>query len=108
MNYDNFEVPFSSVFVAKRRSGKTVLAEYVINKLIDIHRVDKVYIFSKTCQYPNNWASIPIKYKICNLDFELIHKIMEYQREQVMNKKKKNKKIEEVCFIFDDVIELFG
>lgn len=110
LSYDTYEVPFSAVFVAKRRSGKTILAEYIVNKLLDHDRIDVVYIFSKTCVFPHNWATINPKYKICDLNFKLIYQIMEYQRNQVINKKNKknndkNNKIEQVCFVFDDIID---
>lgn len=110
LTFDTYEVPFSAVFIAKRRSGKSILAEYIVNKLLDHDKIDIVYIFSKTCIFPHNWASINPKYKVCELDFNLIYKIMEFQRDQIINKNKKNnknknKKIEQVCFVFDDILD---
>jgi len=104
-----FEVPFSALYCAKRRSGKSMLAEYMVNLLLDHKRIDKVYIFSKTCSYPGNWSTIHDKYKFCNLDFDFIYKMMEFQSKSVMkSKNKKNddkKKIQEICLVFDDIID---
>ena len=111
------KVPFSSVFLAKRCTGKSVLSEYVINKLLDEKKLDIVYVFSKTCMLGDNWKSIPLKYRYEDINYKKIAKILKYQMDKVKadtakNKKKKsgkpNKNLKQVCLIFDDVIDSSG
>ena len=98
-------VPFSMVMLAKRNTGKSILAEYLINKLLDEKKLNAVYIYSKTCQLGDNWLSIPKKYKRDFVDFKKIETILKYQTEQV---KKRSKKVKQICLVFDDVIDSSG
>jgi hypothetical protein len=120
---DLINIPFSMVMLSKRNVGKTVLAEYIVNKLLDEKKLDAVYIFSKTCKLGDNWRTIPEKYRYEFVDYKKIGQLMKYQTEvvkahtkkmqskkmQSKNKKdtvdKPNKKLKQICLVFDDVID---
>ena len=105
------KVPFSAIFLAKRNTGKSVLAEYVINKLLDEKKIDIVYIFSKTCMLGDNWRSINDKYKYEDMDFKKIANILKFQMQKVKSNTKKKKtdktkpNFKNICLVFDDVID---
>lgn len=101
LDYDNFQVPFSAIFVAKRNSGKTKTAEYIVNRLLDNKRFDRVFIFSKSCLFPNNWITFNQTTKFDNMDYDFVHKLMGFQKQLTM----KNKKVDEICIIFDDMYD---
>jgi hypothetical protein len=106
LDIKSIEIPSTSLFIAKRRSGKTVLAEFLINKLIDEKKIDVVYVFGKTCKFGDNWETIEDKYKFVDLDMKKIFEILAFQMTETQKKKKnKNHKIKEVCLIFDDVTD---
>ena len=50
INFNVNELPNSSfnIFLGKRRSGKSVLAEYLVKQMIDDKKVNQVFLFSKT------------------------------------------------------------
>ena len=101
-NIDLIQIPFSAVFLAKRNTGKTVLAEYLANQLLDEEKVDNVFVFSKTCKLGDNWKSIPDKYKTDNMDIDKIKKLIEHQKKSIQSKSKKTR---DIIIVFDDAIE---
>jgi len=88
--------------LSKRRCGKTVLCETILNKLLDTKKIDVVYIFSSTSHLGDNWRTIPDKYKYEYVDFNKIQKINNKQTDLV---KKKSPKVQQIALVFDDVIE---
>ena len=88
MNISEIEVPFSSVFLAKRNSGKSLLGEYIMNKLLELKKIDVVYIFSKTCAINDNWMSIPQKYKHETMNYKKIDQIIKKQAKLCKSKSK--------------------
>lgn len=101
---DEIQVPFSMVLLAKRNTGKTVMAEYIVNILLDEHRVDGVYLFSRTCKLGDNWRTIPEKYKYEELDYKVINKIILHQYKLV----KSRKQPKNIILVFDDIIDSGG
>jgi len=69
------ELPESSynLFLGKRRSGKSVLCEYMIQEMIDAKLIDMVFLFSKT-----NAGFKLIKDKECRFDsIDKLHDLLE-------------------------------
>ena len=107
MNIEDIEVPFSSVLLARRNTGKSVLAEYLTNRLLELGKIDVVYIFSKRACLNNNWESIPLKYKCEDMNFKKIEKIIKKQT-ITCKTKSKSKKLKNILLIFDDIIDRGG
>ena len=105
ISISELEVPFSMLYLARRNTGKSVLAQHVTNKLLESKKLDVVYIFSKTCKLNDNWLTIPDKYKCEDMDYKKINKIIDTQMKHT---KAKSKKLKQVCLIFDDVIDSGG
>ena len=71
--FDVSELPNSSfnLFLGKRRSGKSVLCEYMINEMIKNKMLDLVFLFSKTD------AGFDMIDKTCRFsDISMLHKII--------------------------------
>lgn len=69
------DIPDSSynIFLGKRRSGKSVLCEYMIKQMIDAKLLDMVFLFSKT-----NAGFKIIKDKECRFEsIEKLHDLLE-------------------------------
>ena len=97
------EVPNSSynIFLGKRRSGKSVLCEYMVKEMIDKKMLDLVFLFSKTD------AGFTTIQKDCRFDtIEPLHKIIENMKHinEYNKDAKKSKKIKVRCMcIIDDM-----
>jgi hypothetical protein len=108
-DYDITTCPNSSfnIFVGKRRSGKSILCEYMIKELYENKMNNCAFLFSKT-----NAGFDFIKDEDCR--FNDIHKLNDivnnYKRMNEYNKKTKNKKdkfkIKTVCIIDDMALDL--
>lgn len=87
------------MFAAKRRSGKTVLLNYLIEECIIENIFDWGYIVSATTGITGELNIIPDDYIRSEWNPEDIKKIIKYQEEQIKNGTPRN------CFIIlDDII----
>ena len=102
------ELPVSSVnlFLGKRRSGKSVLCEYLIYEMIENKLVDMVFLFSKTQAGFNI-----IKDKECRIeDIEKLDNILHFYKmcneyNKIVNERQKIK-IKTVVVIDDFAVDL--
>jgi len=106
--YDVSTIPSSSynIWVAKRRSGKSVLCEYLIYQMIEAGLVDMCFLFSSTLAGFNI-----IKDKECRMtDISKLDNILEfYKKANEYNKivsKSKKIKLRTVIIIDDLAVEL--
>jgi hypothetical protein len=105
--FDVSELPNSSfnLFLGKRRSGKSVLCEYMINEMIKNKMLDLVFLFSKTD------AGFDMIDKTCRFsDIEILHKIIgnmrhinEYNKDA---KKSKQIKMRTMIVVDDMAVDL--
>ena len=107
-NYDINTIPSSSfnVWIAKRRSGKSVLCEYLIHQMIEADMVDLCFLFSATDAGFNI-----IKDKECRFtDISQLDNILEfYKKANEYNKivsKSKKIKLRTVIVIDDCAVSL--
>tara|TARA_R110000851_G_scaffold134824_1_gene270158 strand:- start:1300 stop:1989 length:690 start_codon:yes stop_codon:yes gene_type:complete len=105
--FDVSELPNSSfnLFLGKRRSGKSVLCEYLINEMIKNKMLDLVFLFSKTD------AGFDMIDKTCRFsDIEILHKIIANMRHiNEFNKdakKSKQIKIRTMIVVDDMAVDL--
>ena len=102
-DFDVNELPTSSfnIFLGKRRSGKSVLCEYLIQQMIDNKMLDMVFLFSPTLA-----GFKIIKDKECRFDtIEPLHDLLEnYKKINEYNKvvKKRDKIAIRTAIIIDD------
>jgi hypothetical protein len=108
LEYDINTIPNSSfnLWVAKRRSGKSVLCEYIIYKMIENNMIDLCFLFSKT-----DAGFKIIKDKDCRFtDIDNLHNIIDfYRRANEYNKivsKSKKIKLRTIIVIDDLAVEL--
>ncbi len=102
------DIPTSSMnlFLGKRRSGKSVLCEYMIKQMIDANLLDMVFLFS-----PTNAGFNIIKDKECRFEnIEKLHDLLEnYKMINNYNKivgKRDKIKIRTAIIIDDMAVEL--
>ena len=101
-NFDVTELPNSSfnIFLGKRRSGKSVLCEYLIKQMIDAKMVNFVFLFS-----PTNAGFDFITNENRFTEIEKLHNILEnFRKMNSYNKiqNKKSEKFEYKCVIILD------
>ena len=109
ISIESIEIPGSFLFLSERNVGKTVLCEYIIDRLLEAKKIDVAYIYSNTCMLGNNWRSIPDRYKSETIEYKKINKIIDKQAKEVKkytaSKAKKKKEPKQVALIFDDIID---
>jgi len=88
-NFDVTELPNSSfnIFLGKRRSGKSVLAEYMIKQMIDAKMVNFVFLFS-----PTNAGFSFIDNSCRFTEIDNLHNILENFKKMCSYNKIQNKK----------------
>tara|TARA_R110000822_G_scaffold36709_2_gene103160 strand:+ start:2453 stop:3205 length:753 start_codon:yes stop_codon:yes gene_type:complete len=101
-NYDAGTTPNSSfnIFLGKRRSGKSVLAEYYINQMKDKKMIDIVYLLSETGA---GFDSIDPKNKFSDVSM-LLNLLENMKKANQLNKvvSKKDQVKLKICVIIDD------
>ncbi|MFT4803273.1 MAG: hypothetical protein ACI9YE_000465 [Psychroserpens sp.] len=101
------ELPNSSfnVILGKRRSGKSVLAEYLIKQMVAKKKIDIVFLFSTT---DAGFDIIPKEHRFKTIDklhtlIENYRLINEYNKDEPKNKKIK---IRTMCILDDMAVDL--
>lgn len=99
MNFYPFpKLPFSLLFIGKRKSGKTTLLCNILNdECIYANKFDKIYVFSINFEYDKTWALIA-------------DKVTEYRdfwdeefAEEIFNMNDNSEEPENILVIFDDM-----
>ena len=100
-NVDEIKLKNNSfiLLASKRMWGKTVLIKNIVKNLYENHKYQSIIIFWETSRFNGDYDYID---KWCHFSFkklEKINKILKYQK----NKIKKNKNVDSILIIFDDI-----
>ena len=99
--------PSSTIVVCgKRNEGKSVLAKWLLYKLVQQEKVDIVYLFSTTEHLSHSFDCVPKQFVIPKFDIPFMEKIIASQTKQIQSKKdgKDDPSISQLLFIFDDML----
>ena len=83
----NLKQHTTNLIINKRASGKKKLVLNLIKYYIDKYDYNYIYLFSKTGEFNEDWNFLDNKYKD-DLTDEKLDNIIEFQKKQIMKKKK--------------------
>tara|TARA_R110000824_G_scaffold338465_1_gene524960 strand:- start:2 stop:820 length:819 start_codon:yes stop_codon:yes gene_type:complete len=89
--------------IAPRRSGKSTLCEFFVHEYRKAHKVDAIFLFSKT---QSGFPQIPSKYRFRTLDKldDIINIQVKVKNHNMKQKIKRNKVKSRVIIILDDFV----
>ena len=94
---DELKIPCSIAVASMRNSGKSVLIDQLIKRLMETKKVDSVIVFSNTAHLNDDYPSVPKRLKR-TFDESELHRLMEHQKETKKGERK------EVLVVFDDLL----
>ena len=103
------DIPSSSfnLFLGKRRSGKSVLCEYMISQMVDNKMLDQIFLFSPTDAGFNIIPDSESRFKTIEPLFDIIDKYKKMNEYNKIVEKKKDKiKLRTAIIIDDFAVEL--
>jgi hypothetical protein len=91
------KVPFSMCIASKRNTGKSVLLNQFIKKMVELQKVDVPIVFSNTTGLNDDYPDVPKHLKM-PYDEEALQRLINKQKQTEKGKRK------EILVVFDDVL----
>lgn len=95
---EDIKIPFSAIFVSRRNTGKSVMANELIKALVEQKKVDAVIIFSNTAHInETDYPDFPMAIKHTYSDAKL-QRLIDHQKDTPKEERKN------LCILFDDLL----